>query len=322
MARACAPALKANKGAVVNVSSVASLLGHRLLDRLRRLQGALNSLTVSLARVLGPEVRVNAVCPATWIRPGSTTRSAWTAQAGGRALLGDGAAQGLCAPEDIAETIVWLIEGRAPVTGETIFVDGGMHITAARDEWRAGTVRLHHVGAGFRGHASWRTPHCGRTHTVLRLESGSARHRSLDPTSRWVTASCSPVRRQLGHESEPEPNLNGRRIFSPRARCWAVSSTINGLVYILRTSRKDFDAWEVPGWSHVELLLYFKKTQSGSPTYERHELCDAFIASAASLGIPGNDDFNGEQQEGTATTRRRCATARRSSTAVEYLRRR
>ena len=152
----------------------------------------------------------------------------------------------------------------------------------------------------------------GRT-TVLLLEAGP---RDTDP---WIHIPLGYgklfARRDVNwaYESEPEPALNGRRIFTPRGKVLGGSSSINGLVYI-RGQPEDFDGWEVPGWSHVELLPYFKKTEHGSgiSDLERHELCDAFIASARSLGIPRNDDFNGERQEGTgyyqATVRngRRC----------------
>jgi choline dehydrogenase len=123
------------------------------------------------------------------------------------------------------------------------------------------------------------------------------------------------------YESEPEPQLNGRRIFTPRGKVLGGSSSINGLVYI-RGQAEDFDAWEVPGWSHLDLLPYFRKSEGslGVSDIERHELCDAFIAAARATGIPANDDFNGERQEGTGYYRATTRNGRRSSTAVAYLR--
>lgn len=133
MVRACAPALKANKGAVVNVSSVAALLGTGSSIAYAASKSALNSLTFSLARVLGPEVRVNAVCPGYVDTP-------WQTKALGAERAGQAAAhystlvplKDYARPEDIADTIAWLIEGARQVTGETIFVDGGMHISTPR----------------------------------------------------------------------------------------------------------------------------------------------------------------------------------------------
>jgi choline dehydrogenase len=123
------------------------------------------------------------------------------------------------------------------------------------------------------------------------------------------------------YESEPEPNLGGRRIFTPRGKVLGGSSSINGLVYI-RGQAEDFDAWEVPGWSHGELLPYFRKSLEslGISDLERHEIGDAFIASARAIGIPANDDFNGERQEGTGYYQATVKNGRRSSTAVAYLR--
>ena len=124
-----------------------------------------------------------------------------------------------------------------------------------------------------------------------------------------------------GYESEPEPALNGRRIFTPRGKVLGGSSSINGLVYI-RGQPEDFDGWGVPGWDFRSLQPYFEKAERELKVsdLERHELCDAFIASARSLGIPANDDFNGPSQEGTGYYRATAHLGRRRSTAVAYLR--
>jgi choline dehydrogenase len=136
------------------------------------------------------------------------------------------------------------------------------------------------------------------------------------------------------YESEPEPALNGRRIFTPRGKVLGGSSSINGLVYI-RGQREDFDGWGVDGWNFAALLPYFKKAEdyergadawhgAGGPLsvseLPRHELCDAFIAAAHSLGIPRNDDFNGASQEGTGYYHATSCRGRRCSAATGYLR--
>ena len=133
MTRACAAALKAARGAVVNVSSLAALLGTGSSIAYAASKGALNTLTFSLARVLGPEVRVNAVCPGFVDTP---WMSAGYGEQRYRELAARYAAntplKSTCKPEDIAETIAWLVESARQVTGETIFVDSGMHIASPR----------------------------------------------------------------------------------------------------------------------------------------------------------------------------------------------
>lgn len=137
------------------------------------------------------------------------------------------------------------------------------------------------------------------------------------------------------YESEPEPSLGGRRVFTPRGKVLGGSSSINGLVYI-RGQPEDFDVWGVPGWGWQDLLPYFRKSEDqsrgadewhgvGGPLAvsdlpDRHELADAFIEAAASLGIPRNGDFNGARQEGTGYYQATTRNGRRSSTATGYLR--
>ncbi len=123
------------------------------------------------------------------------------------------------------------------------------------------------------------------------------------------------------YESEPEPALNGRRIFTPRGKVLGGSSSINGLVYI-RGQREDFDGWGIAGWDFNALRPYFEKAESQLKVsdLERHELCEAFIDAAASLGIPRNGDFNAASQEGTGYYRATSYRGRRRSAAVAYLR--
>jgi len=123
------------------------------------------------------------------------------------------------------------------------------------------------------------------------------------------------------YESEPEPALGGRRIFTPRGKVLGGSSSINGLVYI-RGQPEDYDGWGIQGWDFKSLEPYFEKAerQLKVSDLERHEICDAFIASAHALGIPRNDDFNGATQEGTGYYRATAYRGRRRSTATAYLR--
>ena len=133
VARACAAALKANKGAIVNVSSVAALLGTGSSVAYAASKAALNALTLSLARSLAPEVRVNAVSP-------GYVETPWQTKGLGAERANQAAAhyanmvplKDYARPEDVAETIAWLIEGARQVTGEIIFIDGGLHITPPR----------------------------------------------------------------------------------------------------------------------------------------------------------------------------------------------
>ena len=132
MVRACAVALKASRGAVVNVSSVAALRGTGSSIAYAASKAALNTMTQSLARSLAPEVRVNAVLP-------GFVRTPWQESQG--AEKADQAEQGFAAAAplrraveaaDVAEAIAWLIEGARSTTGETLLVDCGIHLASGR----------------------------------------------------------------------------------------------------------------------------------------------------------------------------------------------
>jgi len=129
MVRACLPHLKASRGCIVNVSSVAGSLGIGSSVPYIASKGAINAMTLHLARTLAPEVRVNAVCPAfitsRWFVDGlgQAAYDQLKVRSEARTLLGRSST-----PEDVAEAIVWLADGAATVTGELIHLDAGMHM--------------------------------------------------------------------------------------------------------------------------------------------------------------------------------------------------
>lgn len=132
MTRAVVPAMRRQgQGAIVNVSSNSTAIGGGSSVAYTASKGALNAMTLTLARVLGPEIRVNAVSPGAiesrWLKDGVGE----AAFARVRDVYSDAAALGRVAqPEDVAEPIVWLLEGADFITGEIIMVDGGVRLGA------------------------------------------------------------------------------------------------------------------------------------------------------------------------------------------------
>lgn len=121
---------KSGTASVVIVSSIAGVTGIGSSIAYAATKGALNTMTLSLARALAPAIRVNAVCPG-YIASGWFTKyqgdavEAQTAENVAKSVPLKVASQ----PEDIAETILFFAgpESRH-VTGEFIIVDAGMHL--------------------------------------------------------------------------------------------------------------------------------------------------------------------------------------------------
>ena len=121
--RAVAELLKAGEGgAVVNVSSIAGILGQGSSIAYCTTKAGLNVMTKSLARVLAPKVRVNAVCPgpidSRWIREGSPETDL-------DAMVADYPIAKASQPEDIADAVLFFALNTAMTTGQILAVDGG-----------------------------------------------------------------------------------------------------------------------------------------------------------------------------------------------------
>ncbi|MBL8820062.1 MAG: SDR family oxidoreductase [Planctomyces sp.] len=115
-------------GCIINVSSVAAQLGQGSSIPYCCSKAALDNLTVSLARTLAPEIRVNGIAPGfiagRWTQNGLGEKYESIVQAYERSLP----LKQVCQPEDIADGILSLITGSRLVTGQTLVVDGGMLI--------------------------------------------------------------------------------------------------------------------------------------------------------------------------------------------------
>src|SRR5918993_471923 len=137
--------------------------------------------------------------------------------------------------------------------------------------------------------------------------------------------------------TDPDPGMDGRRIYWPRGRCLGGSSSINGLIYV-RGQREDYDAWAKAGnrgWGWNDVLPYFIRSESNSRGASeahgadgplacsdigaKHELIEAIIAGAESLGVARTDDFNAGDSEGVGYYQLFTRNGLRCSTAVGYL---
>lgn len=120
LSQAAAPALRRAGGAIVNL---ADIYGERPLSRHTlycMAKAALVMMTMSLAKELGPEVRVNAVAPGAvmWPEEGKAENEK-------AAMLAATALKRAGDPDDVAEAVRWLLQDARYTTGQVIRVDGG-----------------------------------------------------------------------------------------------------------------------------------------------------------------------------------------------------
>ena len=133
MTRAVAEAMRrGGRGSVVNVASIAAVTGVGSSIAYAASKGAMVTLTLSLARALGPAIRVNAVCPGfiqgDWLEQGLGKERYAAAKA---ALEAHSPLQLTTTPDTVAEAILYFVAGADVITGETLMLDGGNHLNTA-----------------------------------------------------------------------------------------------------------------------------------------------------------------------------------------------
>jgi choline dehydrogenase/4-pyridoxate dehydrogenase len=138
--------------------------------------------------------------------------------------------------------------------------------------------------------------------------------------------------------TEPEPQMNGRRIECARGKVIGGSSSINAMTYS-RGNRGDYDRWAtngLPTWSYAHALPYFRKQESwegGASAYRGGDgpltvtwstfdepLTEAYTQAALAAGLRWNDDLNGPENGGIGRNQNTVRDGRRCSAAVAYLR--
>jgi 4-pyridoxate dehydrogenase len=138
--------------------------------------------------------------------------------------------------------------------------------------------------------------------------------------------------------TEPEPNVDGRRIECARGKVIGGSSSINAMAYV-RGNPGDYDRWAaagLPGWSYAEVLPYFRRQEAwegGAGAYRGGDgpltvgtaryadpLVEACFAAGRALQWPATPDYNGAQQEGLGRIQQTIRNGRRCSAAEAYLR--
>ncbi len=173
--------------------------------------------------------------------------------------------------------------------------------------------------------------------SVLLLEAGP-------PDDTWFVRMPATFVRLIGtartwvYRTEPQPHAGARTLYVPQGRTLGGGSSVNAMVY-MRGTPSDYDGWRdagCPGWGWRDVLPVFVRSECnqrlGAPLHgnqgllhvsdprHRHPLCRAFVAAAREIGLPGNDDFNGERQDGVGFYQTTTFRGRRDSTASSFLR--
>ncbi len=178
--------------------------------------------------------------------------------------------------------------------------------------------------------------------SVLVLEAGRPDY-AWDPYIHMPAALTFPIGNRYydwRYESEPEPHLNGRRIYHARGKVLGGSSSINGMIF-QRGNPLYYQRWAadpgMAGWDYAHCLPYFKRMENclaaadddpfrgraGPLVLERgpaaSPLFRAFFAAVQQAGYSLTDDVNGYRQEGFAAFDRNVHRGRRLSAARAYL---
>ena len=167
------------------------------------------------------------------------------------------------------------------------------------------------VGAGAAGCVVANRLSADPNNTVLLLEAGGKDWNPLIHIPIGFTKLTTPDV-NWGFSTVPQPEMNNREMWYPQGRTLGGSTSINAMIYI-RGHRNDYDTWAQQGnkgWGYEGVLPYFKKSENNerlnnkwhgiggdmnvTQQTQSNPLTRAFVRSAQEVGIPFNQDVNGE----------------------------
>ena len=192
------------------------------------------------------------------------------------------------------------------------------------------------VGAGSAGCVLAEALSRDSRHSVAIVEAGGSDRRFFVQMPLGYGKTFHDRSINWNYHAEPDPGLNGQRDFWPRGKLLGGSGSINAMVWI-RGDRRDYDEWNVPGWSYRDVLAAFKAlehNQAGADDYRgtggpvhitdcSHRpqlLTDRFLRAGEQAGFAFNPDFNGAGQEGVGIYQINTKGGWRMSAARAFLR--
>jgi choline dehydrogenase len=194
------------------------------------------------------------------------------------------------------------------------------------------------IGAGSAGCVMANRLSENPSNRVLLLEAGGPDRNPFIHVPAGLANLADNTKVNWAYTTEPQPELNQRRMYWPRGKVLGGSSSINAMVYI-RGQVEDYDRWAElgnPGWDFDSVLPYFLKSQDqqrgkselhsvGGPLSVQdlrytNPLCDTFLQAGVDMGFSLNNDFNARQQEGIGFYQVTQRNGQRCSSATAFLR--